>query len=39
MSRSWVIPENAEKPTTNKQVTHRAKGGNYVSTDNMRKEY
>lgn len=33
MSRVWIIPENAEKPTNNKHATHWAKGDNHDSND------
>lgn len=33
MSRVWIIPENAEKPTNNKHATHWTKGDNHDSND------
>lgn len=33
LSRIWIIPEDAEKPTNSRQTPHKAKGGNHVSND------
>ena len=35
LSRIWIIPDDAEKPTNGRQVSHKGKGGNYVSNDNV----
>ena len=35
LSRIWIIPEDAEKPTNGGQVPHKGKGGNHVSNDNV----
>ncbi len=35
LSRIWIIPENAEKPTNSRQALYKEKGGNHVSNDNV----
>lgn len=35
LSRIWIIPENAEKPTNSRQTLYREKGGNHVANDNV----
>lgn len=35
LSRIWIIPEGAEKPTNSRQTPHKAKGGNHVSNNNV----
>lgn len=35
LSRIWIIPEDAEKPTNSRQISYEAKGGNHVSNDNV----
>lgn len=31
LSRIWIIPENAQKPTNGRHAPHKGNGGNYAS--------